>query len=263
MKNYYIKLLYVFAFIIGLNIKSNSQAIFYTSVTQSEEIQVNLGNDKEFCEGESTILDAGTGFESYQWSTNETSQTITVNVAGTYTITVTNSYNCSASDDITVSVNPLPVVNLGEDITQSDPVTLDAGEGYASYLWSNESTEQQITVTESGTYWVIVADENDCEGSDTINVQITTDINELFNDETNIQIIPNPNNGQFNLVTNKEIINGTIEVFNVYGQRICIENAYNITGDENIFDFSGNNPGLYFLKIAGNNFSIFKKFIIQ
>lgn len=47
---------------------------------------IDLGPDREICQGASTQLDAGPGFDYYDWSTNATSQTITVGAAGTYTV---------------------------------------------------------------------------------------------------------------------------------------------------------------------------------
>ena len=90
-----------------------------------------------------------------------------------------NCSACSSSDDITITINPsgctdasacnfnddatcddgsceyITPVDLGEDITTCDEsVTLDAGEGYDSYLWSNGGTTQTIEVSESGDYSV-------------------------------------------------------------------------------------------------------------
>ena len=50
---------------------------------------VDLGNDIELCQGETTTLDAGT-FISYLWSDGSTTQTIDVNTAGTYNVTITD-----------------------------------------------------------------------------------------------------------------------------------------------------------------------------
>lgn len=60
---------------------------------------------------------------------------------------------------------------LGSDILKCplDSVTLDAGYGKYSYLWSTGETTQEITVQDPGTYWV-VADNGDCYVSDTINI---------------------------------------------------------------------------------------------
>ena len=54
--------------------------------------EVDLGEDITTCE-ESVTLDAGTGYDSYSWSTGETSQTITVNDSGTYAVDVENNQN--------------------------------------------------------------------------------------------------------------------------------------------------------------------------
>jgi len=52
----------------------------------------------------STILDAGSGFNSYSWTTTETTQTINVTSSGSYCVTVTAATNCTASDCIYVDV---------------------------------------------------------------------------------------------------------------------------------------------------------------
>ncbi|HOT15549.1 MAG TPA: T9SS type A sorting domain-containing protein, partial [Bacteroidales bacterium] len=46
--------------------------------------------------------------------------------------------------------------------------TLDAGTGFTSYLWSNNSTNQTLTVSSSGTYWVHVTNPNGCINGDTV-----------------------------------------------------------------------------------------------
>ena len=53
-----------------------------------------------------------------------------------------------------------PSIDLGDDIeTCEESVTLDAGAGYDSYLWSTGETTQTIEVNESGEYGVEVANE--------------------------------------------------------------------------------------------------------
>jgi len=52
---------------------------------------VDLGNDTTICAGATVTLDAGPGFDEYLWSNNATTQTITVGVAGTYSVDVSSS----------------------------------------------------------------------------------------------------------------------------------------------------------------------------
>ena len=66
------------------------------------------------------------------------------------------NYDTSAIEDDGSCVYP-PSLDLGEDIeTCEDSVTLDAGEGFGSYLWSTGDTARNIQVQESGIYGVEV-----------------------------------------------------------------------------------------------------------
>jgi gliding motility-associated-like protein len=67
---------------------------------------VSLGADTTFCSGDTIYLDAGAGADSYLWSNSETSQIISVSSGGNYTVTVTNSDFCDATDEVQVNVIP-------------------------------------------------------------------------------------------------------------------------------------------------------------
>ncbi|MDO9188111.1 MAG: T9SS type A sorting domain-containing protein [Bacteroidia bacterium] len=131
---------------------------------------VSLGADIAFCQNDSGVLDAGAGFVSYSWSNSTSLQTTTVSTEGTYSVTVTDNNGCSNSDAITVVVNALPVIDLGVDQTFClyDSYTLDAGNGFITYAWSDNSTSQTLTVMTAGTYSVTVTDNNSCSNSDAI-----------------------------------------------------------------------------------------------
>ncbi len=133
---------------------------------------VALGNDTTFCAGGSLTLDAGNAGASYLWSTGATTQTISVNASGTYSVTVTTAGGCIGRDTMNVTVNPLPVVALGNDTTicGGGSLTLDAGNAGATYLWSNGATTQSTTITTAGTYSVAVTNAAGCTASDTIDV---------------------------------------------------------------------------------------------
>ena len=234
-------------------------------ITVLESPSIDFGTDLEFCEGETTDLDAGTGFETYEWSTGVTIQTITVSESGTYSVTVTDENGCSGNDEILVTIHENPVVDLGDDIIQNDSVILDAGPGFTEYLWSEESTSQEITVTETGTYSVIVTNEYGCIGSDTINVEIITSIFKGDHPQNiSIQIVPNPNTGQFNLLVNNMKGEFSLEILNVFGQLLFHENMKNATGNLNKeITLLNDKAGMYYLKIIGKNYYFVKKFIVN
>lgn len=65
--------------------------------------------DVDLCDGETSILDAGSGYDSYLWNTGATTQTIVVGAAGNYSVTVrrNNTPGCAlTSDPVTVTVQP-------------------------------------------------------------------------------------------------------------------------------------------------------------
>jgi hypothetical protein len=125
------------------------------------------------CPGELTTLDAGNGYDSYNWFDGETSQTITINNAGLYSVTVTNSNGCSGSVTATVSENtpPTPSISGGSGFCPGETLSLDAGAGYSSYNWSNGAISQTISVGTNDTYTVTVSDSNGCTGLDSQDIE--------------------------------------------------------------------------------------------
>src|SRR6185295_3972738 len=116
-----------------------------------------------FCAGDSVTLTASAG-ASYLWSPGgATTASIVANASGSYTVTVTDGNNCSATSVATVvTVNPLPVATItpsgATTFCAGGSVTLDAGAGFASYLWSSGQSTRTIDVNASGSYTVTVTD---------------------------------------------------------------------------------------------------------
>ncbi|HLP52499.1 MAG TPA: gliding motility-associated C-terminal domain-containing protein [Chitinophagales bacterium] len=133
---------------------------------------VDLGGPYEQCGG-NVVLDAGNPGSTYLWSTGATTKTIIVTTSNTYSVTVTGANGCTTADTTEVTINPLPIVDLGGPYTQCQgTVTLDAGNPGSTYLWSDNSTNQTLVVSASGDYEVTVTDINSCSASATTNVQI-------------------------------------------------------------------------------------------
>ena len=156
--------------VIDANGCESSDAIF---VTVDDLPILNLGQDASICDGASIVLDAENSGSTYIWSTGDTSQTITINQTGLYSVTVTNISACTAEDDFMLIVNQLPTPDLGSDVSICDGefVILDPG-SFENYLWSDGNTTQSISVDLAGTYSVTVSDVNGCQNSDTIEVTI-------------------------------------------------------------------------------------------
>jgi len=131
-----------------------------------------IGPDTSTC-GNSVVVDAGSGYTSYTWSTGATSQTETVITNDTISVTVVDANGCVLTDTIGVTLSPAPSVNIGPDTTQcGGTIALDAGNPGALFFWSNSTSSQVTTVNSSGTYYVNVLTQAGCSASDTVQVTI-------------------------------------------------------------------------------------------
>ncbi|NJO69531.1 MAG: T9SS type B sorting domain-containing protein [Bacteroidetes bacterium] len=61
-----------------------------------------LGNDTTLTRGESFTLNAGVNYQSYSWSSGESTQEITKNKEGEYAVSVVDMHNCPQSDAIII-----------------------------------------------------------------------------------------------------------------------------------------------------------------
>lgn len=143
----------------------------------------NENGDFNICEGESLTLSA-TESDSYIWSTGDTTRSITVSVAGSYTVNTANTSHCLSeiSDAVEVSVivvpdKPIIISDLGDEnftICEGETITLIATEA-TSYSWSNGETTQSITVSEAGSYTVTTENTEGCVSisADSVSVEVT------------------------------------------------------------------------------------------
>jgi gliding motility-associated-like protein len=108
--------------------------------------------------------------------TNPATGVFNPSVSGTGNIQIiyTISGLCGDADTTHITVNPLPVVDLGQDTTfcQGGNLILDAGNQGSTYMWNNSTTNQTINVNTSGTYWVEVTNTYLCSKRDSIIVNV-------------------------------------------------------------------------------------------
>ena len=114
---------------------------------------VFLGNDTTITSGQVLVLDAGNGFVNYNWNTMEVSQMIIANVAGNYSVLITDVNGCSASDTIVVSLidqviesHSKFVVNVYPNPT-IDKCIIDLGEINSNYIVKLFDSHSKLLVT--------------------------------------------------------------------------------------------------------------------
>ncbi len=147
---------------------------------------VDLGPDQNICGNSSTILDATTdNATGYQWQLNgvdipgATNPTYEVTASGTYSVTVDIGI-CNTTDDVTVTMMPIPIVQLDPDFhfCEGETVTLNSilgnPNGGETYQWYKDglevlgATADTLSITESGTYRLDVSNTIGCVGTDEI-----------------------------------------------------------------------------------------------
>ena len=129
-----------------------------------------ISGENSFCAGESTDLTAS-GASTYIWNTTEDTPSITVNAAGTYSVTGTDVNGCVNTTTTEVSVNPLPsVVISGENSFCAGESTTLSASGALTYIWNTAESTADITVNHSGTYSVVGTDASGCANTASIEV---------------------------------------------------------------------------------------------
>jgi len=139
---------------------------------------ISASGATSFCTGGNVVLTSSSATGNV-WSTNATTQAITVSTSGSYTVTVTDNNGCSSSSSATtVSVSNAPIPTINASATQAcsgDVITLTSSTA-DSYTWSNGDTTQSIEVTSTGSYTVTTTNVDACAGvgaSDAVTVTFT------------------------------------------------------------------------------------------
>lgn len=229
-----------------------------TNVTQS--MPVNLDEEIRFCEGGAATLDANMP-GTYAWSDGQTSQSISVTTSGTYSVEVTDPFNCISSDTTQVVEVLNPIAGFTNAVTFMTSTFTNTSQNATSYLWdfgdgttSTDSDPVHVFPWPGGTFTVVLTASNECgSSSDTLTVradETTTSIQELGND-VSYNVYPNPNNGTFTLE-----VNGTsaddieLEIVDLQGKLILNRNYGILSGGmRETVQLEGVAHGMYVVKL--------------
>jgi gliding motility-associated-like protein len=158
--------------------------LIYPAVTISAN-KINIG-----CAGETVQFIAspvkGGNNPSYQWQLNgvdigENNDTILISnlyYNDEVSCVLTSNSNCvdvhtvrSNSLKITITLPPPgPILPKDTLLCSYQKIELSANKKFVSYLWSNGSTEERITVKQPGTYWLKAVDLQKCISKDSITI---------------------------------------------------------------------------------------------
>lgn len=218
------------------------------------------------CQGSTTTITAAGG-SSYHWSTGATTSSIPVKPSAniTYTVQVANGA-CFVDTTFTIIVDTMPVVRFrGDTSVCVGDTTVIYASGGLTYSWSNGSTTDSITVsdTTSGyhTYYITVT-KGACTKDTmiTVHFHICTGIAN-YSDPIGIEIYPNPViNELYGSIKNPIDNPVTLSITDITG-RVVQSELLNSRQSKFLINVYGLAPAVYFIKLQTPNGIVVKKFV--
>jgi hypothetical protein len=234
-------------------------------------VEINNGAvNIEMCDGDTVILEATTGFDTYLWTLIGppigTTSILTTTMPGIYTVVATDSL-CADIDSIEVILYQSPPLSIGSVpnppmICLGDSVVLEAASGFVSYSWNNGLTGDRIVDFPGQDTWYMVeaVDSNGCMVQEDIWVYVDTCTSSTNNlSERKISIYPNPTSGKVNIDLPKgEAFHFTLS--DLQG-RLVLQKE-NIA-EEFIFDTKEISKGTYLIKLESVKGKYSRKLLIE
>ncbi|HEX5001687.1 MAG TPA: gliding motility-associated C-terminal domain-containing protein [Bacteroidia bacterium] len=143
---------------------------------------ISAGPDLGLCNSDSALISVTAGFSLYQWQLNGTvlpltNASIYVSQPGSYSVTATDSFGCTAGDTVLVTTNTISI-NLINDTAfcSGNTLTIYADPGYSTYQWQLNNTTiangDSLTISQSGNYFLTVTTANGCSATDNVVVTV-------------------------------------------------------------------------------------------
>ncbi|MES2285884.1 MAG: right-handed parallel beta-helix repeat-containing protein [Bacteroidota bacterium] len=220
-----------------------NQPVAALSLTPSTTNPICTNNN-----GSATITaSGGTSPYTYLWSTNNnnTSNTISELLAGTFSVTVTDNNGCSILDSVTL-VTQFPSLSIVSSVTNAScynndgntSVTSSGGTAPYSYLWSNNSINQNLSNIGSGTYSVTATDINGCAVLETLIID-----NSIAPISIPICMVTVDSSSTKNLIVWEKPTDAPIESFKIYREIASVYTLVGIVPYDELSEFTDNTSG--------------------
>jgi gliding motility-associated-like protein len=147
-------------------------------------IDLELGNDTNYCDNLARTMVAPPSMFSYKWQDGSGGEQFNATQPGKYYVYVVDTNGCDKSDTINLTMTQSPVIDIGDDTTLCVRSTAVYGDPqkFPEYNWSTGETTQYVTVQDSGKLILEVIDLHGCMATDSVYVAVndTALPNQLF-----------------------------------------------------------------------------------
>lgn len=185
------------------------------TVTQQSQIVLTIVESTSTCGGNGSLIDlsvsGGDPGYTYQWSSGQTTQDLTNMPAGTYTVTVTDEDNCTATGSVTAQGSsqgqcPPPGFPTPGNTCVLAPLLCESLDGYCTvtggvgtltFVWSSGHSTEDLNNVPAGVYTVTVTDANGCTA--TTSATVTEPAILTLSAESNPVLCNSSVNGNINL----------------------------------------------------------------
>ena len=179
----------------------------------------------------SVMASGGTGTLSYLWSDGQTGTTATGLAPGTYTVTASDTANCSQTYTVDIVALGAPsVTTSGMDAScfgccdGSASANPTGGSTPYTYLWSDGQTTDTATGLCAGTYMVDITDNAGCVVTDSVSVGEPTGLMQLTHAALpGMRVYPVPANQRLAVELPATTREGVLEVYSATGQLVLRE----------------------------------------
>jgi len=144
------------------------------SIAGSDSLSHTLNLTKPSCgnaDGMINIQTTGSAPFSYNWNTNETSNTISAKAAGVYTVTISDAIGCAEelvlflNDSLSAEITTASIINETCAGLDNGSINIDMNGGAFPFIfsWSDGSANEDLINISSGSYHLSITDNNGCK----------------------------------------------------------------------------------------------------
>lgn len=239
---------------------------FYPFMNGSSSI---IMSSPAICQGDSILLSATPNSLYYNWSTGDTTASVYVSSAGTYSVTITSPAGCVSTSSVSVNtiagVTFAPINSSGHFCLYISPFPLSsgvpAGGLYSGPGVSNGDFDPQAAGIGTHTLYYTYNGPGNCTGTDSL--QVTVDLCIGTNDPApgaSLVVYPNPATDFIHISWPDAGGIHTAELYDALGNRVYQQNEF--TGSDFSIPVSALAEGIYFLRIRSGDQTESRRIVI-